>query len=82
MLYLNRKLGEKIIINHNIELTIVEIRGKCVKIGFTFPEEATILRKETHEKIMKENIAASQATLPLHTFQDSASSLEKEDELP
>ena len=59
MLYLTRKIGESIIINNNIEFTVVDIRGKTVKIGCVFPKEATILRKELHEKIMQQNIAAA-----------------------
>ena len=59
MLYLTRKLGESIIINNNIELTVVEVRGKSVKLGFLFPKEATILRKELYDKIMEQNIAAA-----------------------
>lgn len=59
MLYLTRRVGESIIINNNIELTVTEIRGKTVKIGFLFPKEASILRKELHQKIMEQNIAAA-----------------------
>ncbi|MEZ5691548.1 MAG: carbon storage regulator [Rickettsiales bacterium] len=59
MLYLTRRIGESIIINNNIELTVVEVRGKTVKLGFLFPKEATILRKELHEKIMRQNIEAA-----------------------
>lgn len=59
MLYLSRKIGESIIINNNIELTVVEVRGKAVKIGFVFPPDATVLRKEIHDKIMAENMAAA-----------------------
>lgn len=59
MLYLTRKIGESIIINNNIELTVMEVRGKTVKLGFLFPKEATILRKELHQKIMEQNIAAA-----------------------
>lgn len=61
MLYLTRKIGESIIINNNIELTVVEVRGKTVKLGFLFPKEATILRKELHQKILEQNIAAAAA---------------------
>jgi len=61
MLYLTRKIGESIIINNNIELTVVEVRGKTVKLGFQFPKEAVILRKELHQKIMEQNIAAANA---------------------
>ena len=59
MLYLTRKIGESIIINNNIELTVMEVRGKSVKLGFIFPKEATILRKELHEKIREQNLAAA-----------------------
>jgi carbon storage regulator len=59
MLYLTRKIGESIIINNNIELTVVEVRGKTVKLGFVFPKEASILRKELHEKIRDQNMAAA-----------------------
>jgi carbon storage regulator len=59
MLYLTRKIGESIIINNNIELMVMEVRGKSVKLGFVFPKEATILRKELHEKIMEQNLAAA-----------------------
>ncbi len=59
MLYLTRKVGEAIIINGNIELTVVEVRGKTAKLGITFPPEATVLRKELHDRIMEENLAAA-----------------------
>lgn len=59
MLYLTRKIGESIIINNNIELTVVEVRGRTVKLGFVFPPEATILRKELYLKIKDQNIAAA-----------------------
>jgi len=59
MLYLTRKEGESIIINNSIELTVVEVRGRTVKLGFVFPPEASILRKELHERIRQQNIAAA-----------------------
>lgn len=58
MLYLSRKVGESIVINNNIELTVMEVKGKTAKIGFSFPPEASILRKEVHDRIKKENQAA------------------------
>ncbi len=61
MLYLTRKVGESIIINDTIELTVVEVRGKTAKLGITFPPEATVLRKELHERIKQENLAAAAA---------------------
>lgn len=59
MLYLTRKVGESVIINDDIEVTVVDIRGKSIKLGFTFPAEATVLRREIHERIQEENRAAA-----------------------
>lgn len=59
MLYLSRKVGESVIINNTIELTVVEVRGKTAKIGFTFPPDVTVLRKEIHDKIKTANLSAS-----------------------
>ena len=61
MLYLTRKIGESIIINNSIELTVMEVRGKTVKLGFVFPPDASILRKEIHERVTEENLAAAQS---------------------
>jgi carbon storage regulator len=54
MLFLTRKVGESVVINDNIELTVVEVRGKSIKLGFTFPPEAKVLRRELHERIKSE----------------------------
>ena len=59
MLYLSRKLGESIVINNSIELTVIEVRGKTVKLGIVFPPDATVLRKEIYDKILAENMAAA-----------------------
>lgn len=59
MLYLTRKIGESVVINDNIEVTVVDIRGKSIKLGFTFPTDATVLRREIYERIQAENRAAA-----------------------
>lgn len=59
MLYLTRKPGEAVIINNTIEVTVVEVKGKAVKLGFSFPPSATVLRKEIHDRILEQNIAAA-----------------------
>ncbi len=65
MLYLTRKIGESVLINEDIEVTVVEIRGKSIKLGFTFPPGASVLRRELYEKIQRENREAAQADLDL-----------------
>lgn len=59
MLFLTRKVGESIVINDNIELTVVEVRGKSIKLGFTFPPEAKVLRRELHDRIKADGAKAS-----------------------
>lgn len=59
MLYLSRKIGESIIINNSIELKVMEVRGKTVKLGFEFPADVSILRKELYDRIHEENMSAA-----------------------
>jgi carbon storage regulator len=65
MLYLTRKIGESVVINDTIEVTVIEVRGKSIKLGFTFPPEATVLRREIYERIQAENRAAAEASARL-----------------
>ena len=65
MLYLSRKIGESVVINEDIEVTVVEVRGKAVKLGFTFPPGASVLRRELYEKIQRENREAALADIDL-----------------
>ncbi len=72
MLYLTRKLGDSVIINDNIEITVVEVRGRSVKLGFTFPAEVTVLRRVLYEKIQAENRAGGEAGVDLLADRDDA----------
>ncbi len=58
MLYLTRKVGEAVIVNEEIEIRVIEVRGRSVKLGFRFPPTATVLREEIHRQIAAENAAA------------------------
>ena len=58
MLALTRKKGESLVINNNIEITILEIRGEQIKIGISAPKEVSIYRKEVYLQIQEENKAA------------------------
>ena len=61
MLALTRKKGEALVINNNVEVTILEIRGDQVKIGISAPKDAPIYRKEVYLQIQKENEASINA---------------------
>lgn len=55
MLALSRKKNEALIINNNIEITILEIKGEQVKIGITAPKEVPVYRKEVYVQIQEAN---------------------------
>ncbi|MBQ6441209.1 MAG: carbon storage regulator CsrA [Lachnospiraceae bacterium] len=58
MLALTRKKGEALVINNNIEVTVLEIRGDQIKLGIAAPKEVPVYRKEVYLQIQKENEAA------------------------
>ncbi len=55
MLVLSRKKNESIIINDNITLTVVEIRGDKVRLGIDAPKEVTVHRREVYEAIQNQS---------------------------
>lgn len=61
MLVLSRRSGESIIINDNVEVKIVEIKGDYVKVGITAPRSIPVHRKEIFEAIQRENARAAQS---------------------
>ncbi|MGM0548770.1 MAG: carbon storage regulator CsrA [Bacillota bacterium] len=55
MLVLSRKLNEKIVIDDQIELTVVGIENGKVQLGIEAPRSIEILRKELIEDVKEEN---------------------------
>ena len=58
MLALTRKKGDALIINNNIEITVLDVRGDQVKIGISAPKDVPIYRKEVYLQIQEENKAS------------------------
>ena len=58
MLALTRKKGEALMVNNNVEITILEVRGDQVKIGIAAPKDVPIYRKEVYLQIQEENKAS------------------------
>lgn len=61
MLALSRKKGEALMINNDIEITVLEVKGEQVKIGISAPKEVPVYRKEVYIQIQEANKEASNA---------------------
>ena len=59
MLTLSRKKNESLIVNNNIEVTVLDIKGDQVKIGISAPKEVPIYRKEIYLQIQDANQTAT-----------------------
>lgn len=58
MLALSRKKNEALVINNNIEITVLEIKGEQVKLGISAPKEVPVYRKEVYAQIQEANAEA------------------------
>ena len=59
MLVLSRKKNESIVINNDITIVVVEIRGDKVRLGVEAPKEVPVHRREVYDAI-KRNAAAQE----------------------
>ena len=61
MLALTRKKDQALIINNNIEIKILDIKGDQIKLGVQAPKDVTVYRKEIHQQIQEANHEAMSA---------------------
>jgi carbon storage regulator len=64
MLVLSRKTGEKIVIGHDIIVTVLEARGDTIKIGIQAPKQISVHREEVYHDITVANQQAKASQLP------------------
>lgn len=55
MLALSRKKNEALVINNNVEITILDIKGDQVKVGIAAPKDVPVYRKEVYLQIQESN---------------------------
>ncbi len=61
MLALSRKKNESIIIDNNIEVTVLDIKGDQIKLGISAPTSVPVYRKEVYVQIKDANKEASRS---------------------
>ena len=81
MLALARKVNESIIINDNVEVTILEIKGDQIKVGIDAPKSVPIYRKEIYVQIQEENKKAAEEEIDVsalkNVFKDTVKTAKK-----
>jgi carbon storage regulator len=50
MLVLTRRMGETIVIDGEVEVTIVAVQGDRVRVGVTAPKDVLVDRQEVHRR--------------------------------
>jgi carbon storage regulator len=64
MLVLSRKKNESIVINNDITIVVVEIRGDKVRLGVEAPKEVPVHRREVYDAIKRNSAVQSDLTEP------------------
>jgi carbon storage regulator len=62
MLVLSRKKNESIVINDDITIVVVEIRGDKVRLGVEAPKEVPVHRREVFDAIHRNEVTAASKT--------------------
>lgn len=78
MLVLSRKNGQKIIINDNIEITILDCKFDNCKIAINAPREVSIYREEVYMQIQASNLMSNKSSVDTI---ESLTSFVKSDEI-
>ncbi|MCV4235476.1 carbon storage regulator CsrA [Virgibacillus sp. LDC1] len=68
MLILSRSKGQKIIINDNIVLSVIEVSGDQVRIGLEAPSNVMIYREEIYDAIQRQNKEAIEINDDVHSI--------------
>ncbi len=74
MLVLSRKKNESIVINDDITIVVVEIRGDKVRLGVDAPKEVPVHRREVFDAIRRNEAAAEKTTSEADTAKSQGDS--------
>ncbi|MFQ5714612.1 MAG: carbon storage regulator CsrA [Candidatus Scalinduaceae bacterium] len=68
MLVLTRKLGQSVVIDHNIKVTVIGIGKQQVKLGVDASRNVIVHREEVYKRIKEENKLSSSSIMNLTSF--------------
>lgn len=61
MLILTRRVGETLMINDDIKVTVLESKGSQVRIGIAAPQDVKVHREEIYNRIQQEKLAEEES---------------------
>jgi carbon storage regulator len=61
MLILSRKINESIMVGEDIEIKVVDVSNRTIKLGIEAPKDIAVHRKEVFDAIKYENLASPKA---------------------
>ena len=56
MLILTRRIGESVIINEDITVTVLGIKGNQIRVGIDAPRHVSVHREEIYQRMKKEEL--------------------------
>ena len=69
MLILTRRVGETIIIDDDIEVTVLAVKGNQVRLGIKAPDHIAVHREEIYQRLMGTTPETTPATSKAHALQ-------------
>lgn len=61
MLILTRRIGEKLVIDDNVMITVMGAKGNQIRIGIDAPRDVQVHREEIYQRILKERKGLNRA---------------------
>ncbi len=59
MLVLSRRVGESVVIGHDVVVTVLEVRGDVVRVGIAAPRTVQVHREEVYRELRESNQSAA-----------------------
>lgn len=64
MLILTRRVGETVMIGHDVTVTVLGVKGNQVRVGVNAPKSTEVHREEIYERIKRERTEAGKEPTP------------------